>query len=81
MYICKVTGTLSKPGEKLNKITVKSRERVYTQKFRNEETNKWEDVEVGQGHEIVQEINASQAGVDLWESWSTENRVAFLATL
>lgn len=91
MFKCQITGKNSKganphttpplAAEKLNKIVVETREKVYFKKFRNEETNKWEDVEVGRGWEIVREINASHEGLQLWNSWSPENREAFLATL
>lgn len=64
--------------EKLNKIVVATRERVYTKWVRNEETNKWEEVFVSRGWEIVREINASQEGLDLWNSWTPEEREMFL---
>jgi hypothetical protein len=67
--------------EKLNKIVVATRERIYTKWVRNEETNKWEEVECGRGWEIVREINASAEGVELWNSWTPEERAAFLKHL
>lgn len=67
--------------EKLNKIVVATRERVYTKWVKNEETNKWEEVFVAKGWEIVREINASDEGVKLWESWTPEEREAFLKHL
>jgi hypothetical protein len=78
MYVCQVTGKQSKHGEKLNKITVATRERTYTRWVRNEETNKWEEVFVAKGWEIVREINASEEGVQLWNSWTPEERTMFL---
>jgi len=68
-------------SEKLNKIVVETRERVYTRWVKNEDTNKYEEVEAGRGWEIVREINASQEGVALWESWTPEERAAFLKHL
>lgn len=81
MYYCAITKRLSKPCEKVNKLVVKTREKTYYKKVRNEETNKWEEVEAGRGWEIVKEINASQAGADLWNSWSAEERHLFVKSL
>lgn len=64
--------------EKLNRIVVETRERVYTKWVKNEETNKYEEVEAGRGWEIVREINASAEGLALWESWAPEARAYFL---
>lgn len=68
-------------SEKLNRIVVETRERIYTKRVKNEETGKWEDVEVGRGWEIVREINATQEGLDLWNSWTPEERAIFLENL
>ena len=66
MYKCEVFGTMSKPGQKCNKIVVETRPKVYTQKEFNEASGKWEDVEIGRGWEIVKEINASDEGLKFW---------------
>jgi len=81
MYICQVTGSQSKAGEKLNKIVVQTREKSYTRWVRNEETNKWEEVFVAKGWEIVREIDASQEGVQQWNGWTPEERAIFLKHL
>jgi len=97
MYRCEITGKLSRrggpgptdkdgyptqiPGEKLNRIVVKTRERIYTKRVKNEETKQWEEVEIGRGWEIVREINASDEGLALWESWTPEEREAFVDNL
>lgn len=65
MYYCQVTGKLSKPREKANKIVIETRDKVYTQ-------NVWEEgelveIEVGRGWEIVKEINASDEGLKLYD--------------
>jgi hypothetical protein len=78
MYICEITGKVSKPGEGLHKTTVQRRDRTYTKKVKNEETNKWEDVECGRGWEIVRELNLSLEGVELWSGWTAEEREIFL---
>lgn len=86
----------TKASEKLNRIVVKTRERVYTKWVRNDdkaesidqalvmdtsEDGKWLEVFVARGWEIVREINASEEGVELWESWSPEEREVFLKHL
>jgi hypothetical protein len=68
-------------SEKLNKIVVATRERVYTRWVKNEETHKYEEVEAGRGWEIVREINASDEGLALWNGWSEEERAVFLKHL
>jgi hypothetical protein len=64
MFKCDVTGKTSKRGEKLNKIVIQTRPRVYTEKV-------WEDgelveIEIGKGWEIVKEINATDEGLKLY---------------
>ena len=70
MFKCQVTGKLSKPGDKCNKIVVERREKTYTKFFRNEDTGKWEEHEVGRGWEILKEINATDEGVKIWSNLS-----------
>lgn len=77
MFICRITGKTSKPGEKCFKAVIKSRPRVYTQKFFNEDTNEYEDVEVATGWEIVKEVNATEEGYNLWNSLSPEEKSTF----
>lgn len=81
MFICQITGKQSKPNVGSHKITVQTRDRIYYKRVKNEETNKWEDVEIGRGWEIVREVSASQEGVELWNSWSPEERAIFLQHL
>lgn len=81
MFKCSITGKLSSPGDKCNKIVVAKRERVYTRFFRNEDTGKWEELEVGRGWEIVREINACDSGVELWNSWSDSDKQAFVQNI
>lgn len=81
MFYCQVTGRLSKRGEKVNKLVVATREKTYYKKVRNEETGKWEDVEIGRGSEIVKEINASDEGNRLFNEMSPEDRALFCKEL
>jgi hypothetical protein len=81
MFKCQITGEYSKLGEKLHKVVVAKRQRVYTRKFRNEETRQIEEVEVGHGWEIVREVSASQEGMERWAKWTDEERAAFLKHL
>jgi len=69
-----VTGKLSKPGEKLNRIVVKTREKIYTQ-------NVWEEgelveIEVGRGYETVKEIAATDEGLRLYNQMVEDGSVA-----
>lgn len=68
-------------SEKLNRIVVQTRERIYTKWVKNEETGKREEVEIGRGWEIVREINASDEGLALWNSWTPEERQYFVENL
>jgi hypothetical protein len=77
MYKCQITHKKSKLGEKINTVVVFTRERTYTRWVRNEETNKWEEVFVAKGWEIVKEIAVSQEGLDLWNGWTSEQRLAW----
>lgn len=73
MYRCQITGRLSREGDKLNKIVAQTRIKEY--KHRNPETDEeWSSF----GTEIVQELNATDAGVELWNTWSEEKRASFL---
>ena len=81
MFVCQVTNRQSKREEKLNKLVVRTRDRIYTKWVKNEETRQWEEVEIGRGWEIVQELNVSQEGLDLWGTWTPEEREIFLKTL
>lgn len=60
--------------EKPTKLVVETRERIYTKRFFNEETREIEVVEVGRGWEIVREINVSEEGLRLWNSWTDDQR-------
>jgi hypothetical protein len=81
MFYCQVTKRQSKPLEKVNKLVVATREKTYFQKFRNEETGKLEDVEVGRGWEIVKEINACDEGARLFNAMTPEERASFTKSL
>lgn len=63
MFKCEITGKMSKPGEKINKVVVETREKIYYGWRLNPEIEKMEYVVVGKGSEIVKEINASAEGV------------------
>ena len=74
MFVCQVTGKLSKPGEKLERIIARRRQRLYLQHQRDEETGVWVEVEVGRGWEIVRELRATPEGVSEWEHMSDAQR-------
>lgn len=81
MFICQVTGRSSKPGEKMNRITVARRDKVYSRKEKNEETGRWEDIQVGHGWEIVREIFATDDGLVKWQGMSESQRTTHLEKL
>ena len=81
MFICQITQKMSKPCEKLNRIVVQRREKIYTEFVRNEETNQFEEQVVGTGSECVREINASEEGLRLWTAWTEDERAVFLRSL
>lgn len=68
MFKCEVTGKFSQPGDKINRIVVKKRPRVYHEMRLNEETERYEQVEVGRGWEIEKEIIATDEGVRVWKA-------------
>ncbi len=93
MFYCQLTGELSKPGQKPHRLTVHTRERTYTKWVRNDENaaninrelildhshdNKWLEVFVAKGWEIVQEINVNDEGLQLWNGWTEEERQEYV---
>lgn len=74
MFQCAITNKISKPGEKCNKIVIKTREKTYHKKIFNEELRQYEEVVAGTGWEIVKEINASSEGLSLWNDLSPEEQ-------
>lgn len=66
MFKCGITGKMSQPGEKTNKIVTATRDKVYFGWVQDEETGFYENVEVGRGFEIVSEVNATEEGLRLW---------------
>ena len=66
MFKDQFTGKVSKPGEKLRKIVVEKREKVYHRTVRDMETGKPMVVEVGRGWEIVKELSLSEEGERLY---------------
>lgn len=74
MFVCQISGRLSKPGEKVHKIVIKKRDRVYTTKVFNEDIGQFEDIQVSHGWEIVREVNATYEGFCEWRDMSEEQR-------
>jgi hypothetical protein len=64
MFKCQVTNKITEPGEKLNRIVIKTREKVYSQRVI--EDGELITIEVGRGWEIVKEINASEEGLSIY---------------
>ena len=66
----------SKGSEKLNKIVVETRTKEY-RNWDNESEEEW----FSYGTEIVREINASDTGLSIWNSWTEDQRKSFLKSL
>lgn len=65
-------------SEKVHRIVVETREKVYKRRVFNETTRQPEEIEVGRGREIVREVVATQEGFDLWNSWSPNDQAAWV---
>jgi hypothetical protein len=78
MFICQISGKLSEPGEKVHKIVIKTRDRVYSARVFNEEIGQVEDVQVGHGWEIVKEVNATAQGLKEWNEMTETQRAEHL---
>ena len=80
MFKCAITGRNSKPGEKMNRIIIKSREKIYT-------TSVWEEgelveIEIGKGTEVEKEVAATDEGVRVYNDMVAMGTVDdFLRTL
>ncbi len=68
MFICEVTGQSSALGEKLTKVVVGKREKIYYEEHYNEELRQWQKVQVGKGWEITKELNACEDGVKVFKA-------------
>ena len=80
-YRCQITQKVSKPGLPLHKVVVETRPKEYFKFVKDEETDKWVEVHANFGSEIVRELSVSQEGLDMWNSWTPEQRLAFLKAL
>lgn len=78
MFICEITGKTSKPGEKLQRLVVKTRNKVYTAMVLNEDTRRYERVEVGTGFETVKELKVSEEGLTRWSGMSDDQRALYI---
>lgn len=76
MYKCQIRNVNSQLGEKLNRLTVASRPRVYKH-WDEENEEEW----FTHGTEIVKEIQVSDSGLKVWEAMTVEQREEFVKTL
>jgi hypothetical protein len=72
MFYCQITKKMSQPGDKLHKVVVERRERVYTRTVVDKETRQEMVEEIGRGWEIVKEVNATEEGARLYAEWQNE---------
>ena len=93
MFYCQILGKLSKLGESPRKILLAKRVKTYTKWVRNDENaanishdlildsspdNKWLEVFVSRGWEIVKEVDATLEGEALWNTWDSDQRWLFI---
>jgi hypothetical protein len=72
MFKCQITGKTSKPYEKVNRIVIETRVKVYDN-WDHENEEQWNS----HGTETVREINASEEGLRLWEALSPADKALF----
>ena len=77
MFKCEILGTLSQPGEKMQKLVIQTRSKRYMEWVFNEEARKSEFVEVGEGFETVKELRVSEAGLSRWSEMTPEHKARF----
>ena len=68
MFRCEKSGRVTRPGEKMKKIVVETRERVYLDE---------DGTEIGRGREIVKEISVSPATYVKWLDENPDQRPVF----
>lgn len=81
MFFCQILKKASLKNEKLNRITIVTRPKVYTKFIKDEETNQWVEIEVAKGFEIVKEVAACAEGVVAWNSLTDSERDRLAADL
>ena len=74
MFKCSVTGKMSRPGEKMNRIVVETRDKIYTQEVWEE--GELVEIEVGRGYETVKEIAATDEGLRRYNQMVEDGSVA-----
>jgi deoxyribose-phosphate aldolase len=74
MFKCQVTGKISKPREKMNRIVIATRDKVYTKKIL--EDGELVELEIGRGYEIVKEIAATDEGLRIYNQMVDDGTVA-----
>ena len=78
MFMCQVSGKMSKVGEKLRKVVVATRQREYKEWVYDEETRRSNELVVGHGWEIVKELNASEEGEARFLAMNDEDRASWV---
>lgn len=72
MFKCEITGKMSKPLEKLQKVVIKTRPTEYHH-WDYESDEQWTTT----GNEIVKEVNATEDGVAAWNKMTPEQQAEF----
>jgi hypothetical protein len=75
MFRCQITGRLTRPGDKCNKIVVLRRAKSYWKWIKNEDGD-FVNTEISRGYETMKEVNASAEGLRLWNQQRKEDAIA-----
>lgn len=73
MFKCQVTGRMTRPGQKMNKVVIETRDKEYTERQRVDGV--WQDVVVGYGYETVKEISVSDEGLRILQQRAEQEGV------
>jgi len=76
MFICAITQKISASGETLNKVVLKSRQKVY-KNWDADREEYWESF----GTEIVKEVAVSEEGLAIWQALTPEEQDRLAARL
>jgi len=81
MFKCQVLGIQSKLGEKCHRLVISRESKDYYDWRLDEETDKYVWTKIGTGWQIKREINATQEGVEAYNSWTPEQQETFAKSL
>jgi len=81
MFKDQITGKFSEKGEKCHRLTVAKRSKDYYGYRLDEEQDDYLWQKIGSGEEPRLEVNTTEDGIKVWESWSPEQKQSFVQSL